>query len=70
MMKDNYEYKWFIQRVGAEQEVGRPLTDEEWTEFLAEFEGRMDNFGNELFDELVKDVQVGKIIYRPSKEEM
>lgn len=51
---DSYIYKNFLNRSGVEQEVGRKLTDVEWTDFLAEYEAEMDAAGEAVFERLVE----------------
>lgn len=60
-----YDYLWKIQRTSVEQELGRELTSDEWTEFKAEFEGRMDNYGHELYTEIIEDLQRGRLMTGP-----
>lgn len=55
--------EWRIQREVVENIIGRAITDEEWFEFTSELDGRVENYCNELFDDLVGQVRDG--IFKP-----
>lgn len=55
--------EWLILRSEVEYSVGRNLSDEEWTEFTEEIRGRVDNYCNELYEDLVD--QIGKGFFKP-----
>lgn len=49
-----------VERENIEQEVGRTLTDNEWIDFRNELIGRVDNFVNELVQDLILDLEEGE----------
>lgn len=49
-----------VERESIEQEVGRTLTDDEWSDFRSELVGRVDNFVNELVQDLILDLDEGE----------
>jgi hypothetical protein len=59
-MKHTGDYKW--DEALTRQELGRRLSDEQWAELWDEFAGRMDNYGNDLLDELLSkyDAEVAR----------
>lgn len=57
MTDNNYRIEsGFLHREFIEVEVGRPITDEEWTDLTAEIEGRVDNFIDALLEDLIYDL--------------
>lgn len=46
-------------REGVESEVGRPITDEEWTYFVNELFGALDYYYNHNFTLLCDDIRNG-----------
>ena len=48
-----------ISKTDVELWVQRPLTDNEWTKIRSEIEGRLDNFIDNLAEELVRDYNTG-----------
>ena len=48
-----------ISKTDVELWVQRPLTDNEWTKIRSEIEGRLDNFIDNLAEELVRDYNAG-----------
>lgn len=55
--------EWRIYREVVENLVGRSLGDDEWNEFADEIKGRIDNYCNELYDDLVEQVRDG--VFKP-----
>lgn len=45
-----------VERENIEQEIGRTLTDDEWSDFRSELIGRVDNFVYELVQDLILDL--------------
>lgn len=46
-----------VERENIEQEIGRTLTDDEWSDFRNELVGRVDNFVNALVEDLILDLE-------------
>lgn len=53
---------WTINRSDWDEWVGRPLTDEEFEFVCDEISGRLDNFADGLTEDLIKDIQYGRLI--------
>lgn len=47
-----------VERENIEQEIGRTLTDDEWSDFRNELVGRVDNFVNALVEDLILDLEL------------
>lgn len=45
-----------LYRDMIEEEVKRPLSDTEWSDFTSEVEGRVDNFIDGLLEDLIYDL--------------
>lgn len=54
--------EWRIYRNNVETEIGRVLTDEEWDEFASEIKGRIENYENALYEDLID--QLGKGVFK------
>lgn len=45
---------WLISRSATEQRFGRPLTEDEWDYVALEIAGRVDNFIEEILDDVLE----------------
>lgn len=45
--------KWLIDREAIESQLENPLTEEQWAEIAEEIEGRVDNFIEEILDDVI-----------------
>lgn len=62
---EEYEFKgWTLTRREFEASVGRAVSDAEWVNACEDLDGRVDNFVDELFEEIVKDTQQGYLADR------
>lgn len=57
-------FPWTIRRSEWDEWVGRPLTDEEWEAVCEEISGRLDNFADGLTEDLIKDIQIGRLLFK------
>lgn len=62
MSMDMNEYipePYAVSREGVEREVGRPITDEEWTFFVDELMGALDYYYHHNYGLLCEDIKNG-----------
>lgn len=55
---------WVIRRSDWDEWVGRSLTDEEFEVICDEISGRLDNFADGLTEDLIKDTQNGRLLFK------
>lgn len=56
-IKDN---KWLVDRSIIEGDLDKPLTDDQWGEIVEELSGRVDNFIEEILDEIIQSALDGE----------
>lgn len=60
---------WEIVKSDWDEWVGRPVTDEEFEAICDEISGRLDNFAEELTQDLIKMVQSDTLLFKSKIKE-
>lgn len=54
------ENLWLVNKQALEENIGRPLTEDEWNYVAEEIAGRVDNFIEEIIHDVLEEATKGE----------